>query len=1851
MVLGTPTTADNCSVASVTNNAPVAFPLGTTTVTWTVTDGSGRTATATQLVTVTDNINPTITAGADQSVFTASGLCTASVIVANATFGDNCTVATISHVLSGATTRSSTNGQVGTFTFNRGVTTITYTVRDGATPANIITGTKTITVVDNQNPTLTSGANQSAFTTSGSCIASINVTNAIFGDNCTGATISHVLSGATIRSSTNGQVGTFTFNRGVTIITYTVTDASGNTITGSKTVTVTDNIPPAIPVLNNIIAQCSVTVTAPTTTDNCAGIVIGTTGDYTIPHTFNTEGTYSIVWRFDDGNGNVITITQNVIIDDTVAPVPNIANLPNITVNDCSLSTLTAPTATDNCKGAIIGTTNTPLPITTIGTSVVTWTYNDGNGNITTQTQNVILTKPPISGGSLLGYVSDVYTVADATDNIAITSCPDDINPIIINLTGNIGTIIHWEKFEAGDTQWRIIPGTINNNTNSYNINFDFQNTKSTLFRVLVQVGNCTVYSNMVNVHAVPPDVPPILEEDYFNICLNDEVTLVASNGYTSTVIVGEGGDFNLGQFPDKWDPTQWKIDDKVSGTSWTAAANNTKANNWTGTNDAKNVGTNYIIKYDNGRQGKKFGMAHGNFNSTAYQTRFPDRIGLPTTLETPIFSLVGLGTAAVAFDQAYNLHAGDYAKLELSLDGGLTYTITLQELIGKNPPLTWDWSNPKNRPPSTANNYMFANDNSSFDISAYIGNDNVRVRWSFWGTTDESVWAIDNITIPIKPYSDILEWTDGIGEPGEYIVRGALNVSYTFTPSSPGVHQYGATSLINGCRAYDPKGTALATVVVNYAYAGEDRGFTNAQCGERTVILNAFDNSKTADQNKANGAYPLPLNDFSDDPGTGATGKWSVFNTTNTCGTYSFSDITSPTSSFSGDAGVYTLRWTLDVSGCYDEVMVTLTNCNVIDFDGVDDYIAFKNNYSLGNTFSIEIWIKPDPQPTNPQSNIQSIISKRDANNLTTGYDLRLIGSSLSFNWNNSAPLVSPYQLTTSRWYHVAVTYSSGIYKLFVDGIEVNNQAGSAPITNNFEFIAGAMDQTGNPPNKPVNHYSGWMDELRIWDIGLNSEHIRQMMNQQIINNGTAVRGEVIPININGPDANKDGVDDQPLFWSNLKGYYRMDQIDCGYLKPYGGVGVDGKLRNITSSQEETAPLPYESIRDGNWTDRNLGTTPWRWGATVWDFPNSTGYNNTSIDWNIVRINHNITSGNKDITLLGLLSETANKQLIMANPNQALNENNSGQGLWITHYLKLVGNIDLVGESQLLQKRYGSYNLSEVFITNQFSESILDENSPGFIERDQQGTQSSFNYNYWSSPVSYQGAPNNAPFTVAQMLLDGTNSANPNGAGPIQFDNWHRFADFALTYPIKLSNYWLWKHNGTSGIYEEWKHIGSTGLVYPGEGYTMKGTSGLANISDKQNYVFRGKPNNADITLSIMAGNNRLIGNPYPSALDAQEFILDHIKDNGGRNTVNVINGTLYFWDHFSGKTHNLAGYIGGYATYTLMGGVNAISNDYRINAIGATGFKVPERFIAVGQGFFVNASADVLAAIGSPSIISGGNIVFKNNQRAFKRETVTTNNTGSVFIRSTESSKTKNPSNNSKTIEVKTDIDSRQKIRLMFDSPEGFYRELLVGIDPRATNSFDIGFDGPLADDSAEDLYWIIDKGKFVIQGVNNFNKEQEFPLGIKLKNTGIAKIKLDSLENINEGIELYIKDYLTGETFNLNDKPFEINLEAGEYKDRFALVFQPRLKTISELNLEEGIQTYINNDNSEIQINKILDTEIKEVILYNYLGQKINSWDSEINHRYNSLPVNVATGVYIIKITTTNGIINKKLFIERK
>tara|TARA_R110002049_G_scaffold305738_1_gene503151 strand:- start:23081 stop:24274 length:1194 start_codon:yes stop_codon:yes gene_type:complete len=375
---------------------------------------------------------------------------------------------------------------------------------------------------------------------------------------------------------------------------------------------------------------------------------------------------------------------------------------------------------------------------------------------------------------------------------------------------------------------------------------------------------------------------------------------------------------------------------------------------------------------------------------------------------------------------------------------------------------------------------------------------------------------------------------------------------------------------------------------------------------------------------------------------------------------------------------------------------------------------------------------------------------------------------------------------------------------------------------------------------------------------------------------------------------------------------------LKCIIFNSFYGSAVEGQAtvryfmrmnyfdKDKTILSNQTAPLPYVSLADGEF---GVGTT---WENSVAQvLPNTTSLDAaTAIGWNIAEIKHAITSGDRDISLLGLI-QTAGK-LTIADPTPTTPiEDNVGQGLLISHYLELDGVIDLVGESQLLQSEG----------------SIVDADSGGYIERDQQGTANSFNYNYWTSSVGPEGDGNatlgtgvtaiNADYTIDDVLNDGSNSdlygslnygASPNAGGVIPPPG------FIKT----LSSYWLYKFNGPADNYDAWKKIDETSILSSGEGYTMKGTSGTAPLSIPQNYVFKGLPNNGDISLSltknITASNpsgddDRLIGNPYLSAIDAEQFILDNmsVSDGGYNPTETVFNGALYFWDHFGEQNSHI--------------------------------------------------------------------------------------------------------------------------------------------------------------------------------------------------------------------------------------------------------------------------------------------------------------------------------------------------------
>ncbi|MEN2284507.1 HYR domain-containing protein, partial [Algoriphagus sp. SE2] len=186
-----------------------------------------------------------------------------------------------------------------------GRTPVTLTVTDSKGAFAIATAE--VVVEDKTAPVITVPADIMVDNDANACGAVVNF-NPTVADNCSGGT-TLIISPAP---------NTF-FPVGTTTVTVDATDEAGNAAAQqSFTVTVLDAEAPVTPVLADATGECSVTVDAPTTTDNCVGTITGTTTD---PTEYTAQGTYQINWTFDDGNGNSTSAIQNVIVKDVTAPV------------------------------------------------------------------------------------------------------------------------------------------------------------------------------------------------------------------------------------------------------------------------------------------------------------------------------------------------------------------------------------------------------------------------------------------------------------------------------------------------------------------------------------------------------------------------------------------------------------------------------------------------------------------------------------------------------------------------------------------------------------------------------------------------------------------------------------------------------------------------------------------------------------------------------------------------------------------------------------------------------------------------------------------------------------------------------------------------------------------------------------------------------------------------------------------------------------------------------------------------------------------------------------------------------------------------------------------------------------------------------------------------------------------------------------------------------------------------------------------------------------------------------------------------------------------------------------------
>ncbi len=307
--------------------------------------------------------------------------------------------------------------------FNKGVTLVTWTAQDAC--GSTATCTQSVTVNDTQPPSITSPANVTV--------------NADAGCYATGVSL-----GVPLATNDNCEILTVTNNapaqffKGVTTVTWTAVDTSGNWATCSQIVTVL--VGADCPTFAGCTA-INVALGSPVVSD-CSGTSM--TNDAPVVYLL---GTNVVTWTVTDDSGNTATFTQRVIVRDLTPPTITCPADVTVTANSGRAATnvaLGTPVTGDNCSVASV--VNNAPAVYPLGLTVVTWTVTDGSGNTTVgfQTVTVVPSSSPLSAlaissdGARITITWDGGVLQQADDLLGVyTDAAGAASPYTITIAGS----------------------------------------------------------------------------------------------------------------------------------------------------------------------------------------------------------------------------------------------------------------------------------------------------------------------------------------------------------------------------------------------------------------------------------------------------------------------------------------------------------------------------------------------------------------------------------------------------------------------------------------------------------------------------------------------------------------------------------------------------------------------------------------------------------------------------------------------------------------------------------------------------------------------------------------------------------------------------------------------------------------------------------------------------------------------------------------------------------------------------------------------------------------------------------------------------------------------------------------------------------------------------------------------------------------------------------------------------------------------------------------------------------------------------------------------------------------------
>ena len=235
----------------------------------------------------------------------------------------------------------------------------------------------------------------------------------------------------------------------------------------------------------------------------------------------------------------------------------------------------------------------------------------------------------------------------------------------------------------------------------------------------------------------------------------------------------------------------------------------------------------------------------------------------------------------------------------------------------------------------------------------------------------------------------------------------------------------------------------------------------------------------------------------------------------------------------------------------------------------------------------------------------------------------------------------------------------------------------------------------------------------------------------------------------------------------------------------------------------------------------------------------------------------------------------------------------------------------------------------------------------------------------------------------------------------------------------------------------------------------------------------------------------------------------------------------------------------------------------------------------------------------------------------------------------------------------EKTTLANEKHRVWLNLTDNNGAFSQTLIGYEAGATLGLDRNYDGQSFGGNGVTFYSVIPESQLTIQGRSlPFDENDQVQLGYNSAVSGTLSVRIDHIDGLFTSQNIYLEDKVLNVIHDLKANPYIFTTGVGDFNNRFVLRYSNKTLGVKDLAYENAVDVrYIRSTKILNILNNAKNTTFDSVSLYSIDGKSIAKWNVADQDQTNiKIQVqSIAAGVYIAKLNTSNGLMNKKIIVN--